>query len=75
MLEDWKKIKILHVSKFVLYNIVTGFLLLLFGDEYTTRFWLTFSIMVTLILTLGLKVLLATIYLLTYRICGSDNTK
>lgn len=32
MLDDWKKIKIIHVSKFVLYNLMVGFLLLLFGD-------------------------------------------
>lgn len=73
MTDDWKKIKILHVSKFVLYNIVVGFILLIFGDEYVARFWLTFAIMILLVVTLGIKVIMATIYLLSYRFCVNNN--
>lgn len=32
MVDEWKMIKLLHVSKFVLYNIVVGFLLILYGN-------------------------------------------
>lgn len=72
MVDDWKKIKFLHVSKFVLYNIVVGFILLIFGDEYVARFWITFLIMILLTVTLGIKVILATIYLLSYRCCVNN---
>lgn len=67
MADDWKKIKLIHVSKFVLYNLVVGFLLLLFGDLYVIRFWLTFAIMILLGFTLAIKVILGGIYLLCYR--------
>jgi hypothetical protein len=61
----------MHVSKFVLYNLVVGFLLILFGDNYVIRFWFTFGIMVLLGFTLAIKVLIGSIYLLIYRCCGS----
>jgi hypothetical protein len=61
----------MHVSKFVLYNLVVGFLLILFGDNYVIRFWFTFGIMVLLGFTLAIKVLIGSVYLLIYRCCGS----
>lgn len=71
MMDDWKKIKLIHVSKFVLYNILVAFLLLLFGDNYVVRFWMTFSIMILLGTTLVFKVLLGAVYLIGYRLCKS----
>lgn len=72
MVDDWKKIKFIHVSKFVLYNIVVAFILLIFGDEYVARFWITFLIMILLAVTLGIKAILATIYLISYRCCVNN---
>lgn len=71
MMDDWKKIKFIHVSKFVLYNILVAFFLLLFGDNYVVRFWMTFSIMILLGTTLVFKVLLGAIYLIGYKLCKS----
>lgn len=67
MMDDWKKIKLIHVSKFVLYNIVIAFLLLLFGDMYVVRFGITFGIMILIGVTQLLKVIPGSIYLLLYR--------
>jgi hypothetical protein len=65
----------MHVSKFVLYNLVVGFLLILFGDNYVIRFWFTFGIMVLLGFTLAIKVLIGSVYLLIYRCCGSISAR
>jgi|LakMenEpi03Aug12_release.lakeMendotaPanAssembly.Ray.scaffolds.fasta_scaffold4423301_1 hypothetical protein len=65
----------MHVSKFVLYNLVVGFFLILFGDNYVIRFWFTFGIMVLLGFTLAIKVLIGSIYLLIYRCCGSVTSR
>lgn len=71
MMEDWKKIKILHVSKFVLYNMVVAFLLLLFGDIYVVRFYITLAIMCLLGGSLSIKVFMGAIYLIKYRCYSS----
>lgn len=67
MMDDWKKIRLVHVSKFVLYNTLVAFFLLLFGDDYVIRFWMTFCIMILLGSTLVFKVSLGAIYLIYYR--------
>lgn len=72
MMDDWKKIKLIHVSKFVLYNILVAFFLLLFcGNNYVGRFWMTFAIMILLGITLVFKVLLGALYLIGYKCCKS----
>ena len=68
--DNWKKIKFLHVSKFVFYNSIFGFVFIMLADTYILRFILTFVIMVILGLTLFLKVFLGLIYIIQYR-CGS----
>ncbi len=71
MMDDWKKIKLIHVSKFVLYNVIVAFILILEGDNYVLRFWMTFSIMILLGVTLFFKVFLGAIYLIGYKCCKS----
>lgn len=63
----------MHVSKFVIYNIVIGLLLILFGDAYVVRFWLTFGVMVVLFITLAIKVLFGVTYLIGYRCSSPKN--
>jgi hypothetical protein len=65
----------MHVSKFVLYNLVAGFLLILYGNLYVIRFWLTFAIMIILGVTLSLKVFLGAVYLICYRITPTSSAK
>ena len=69
--ESWRTIKLLHVGKYVFWNIVTAFILLSVGNDNVPRFFLTYVIMVILIFTLFLKVFLGTIYLLKYK-CQSE---
>lgn len=64
---NWKKIRILHVCKFVFWNSVFGFILLLLADSYVIRFYLTFIIMAILGLTLFLKVFIGFIYIIIYK--------
>jgi hypothetical protein len=74
-MDDWKKIKLIHVSKFIFWNAAVAFVLLLFGSDYLIKFWVTFSIMIALLLTLGLKVFIGSIYLITYRLCGRPKSR
>lgn len=73
--DNWKKIKIIHVSKMVFWNAVVGFLLLFFANSYVTRFWLTFVVMIILGATLTIKVLIGLIFIIKYKCCcNSSNT-
>lgn len=71
---SWKKIKYIHVFKFVFWNIIMAAVLLSVGggqdkESFTPRFYLTLGIMCLLAFTLLMKVLLGTIYMIQYR-CG-----
>lgn len=67
--DSWKKIKIVHVVKLVFYNGVAGFILLFLGNDYQTRFYITFVIMILLAFTMLVKVILAIVYLVGYKCC------
>ena len=73
--DNWKKIKILHVCKFVFWNSAFGFVIILLSDTYVVRFYLTFVIMVVLGFTLFLKILIGLIYIFKYscsRCCNRE---
>jgi hypothetical protein len=70
-MEDWKKIKLIHVSKFVFWNSIVAFVLLLFGNDYIVRFWITFGIMVALLGSLSIKIFIGFLYLIKYRLCST----
>jgi hypothetical protein len=74
-MDDWKKIKLIHVSKFIFWNAIVAFVLLLFGSDYIFKFWVTFSIMVALLVTLGLKVLIGSFYIICYKLCGHTKVR
>ena len=71
---SWKKIKYIHVFKFIFWNIVAAAIMLSNGggqdiESYEPRFYLTLVIMILLAFTLFIKVFLGTIYMFRYR-CG-----
>ena len=70
--EVWRKIKIIHVAKYIFWNCVIAFILMTLANEYIPRFILTYIIMIILALTLLIKVILGLIYLLIYK-CTSQN--
>ena len=64
--ETWSVIRLLHVGKYMFWNIIVGILLLTLGAEYITRFLVTFFIMIILGVTLFIKVALGIYYLMVY---------
>jgi hypothetical protein len=58
----------LEVCKFVLYNIVTIFLLSYFGDCYEIRFWIIYVIVAFVVLNLTIKTIISSIYLIKHKI-------
>ena len=64
--DNWKKIKILHVCKFVFWNSVSGFILVLLAETYVVRFYLTFGIMGILGFFLTAKIVIGLIYIIKY---------
>lgn len=76
--DNWKKIKIVHVSKLIIWNGIVGFILLSLSNSYATRFYVTYAIMVLLAFTMLIKVFLAVTYLFSYKCCrkpkGRNNT-
>jgi len=67
-------IKLLHVSKYVFWNILVAFMLLTAGGDAIPRFYVTYIIMIILAFTLVLKIFLAIIYLIKYK-CKSEKVK
>jgi hypothetical protein len=69
ILDSWKIIRTIHVGKLVFWNVITAGLLIHFGSDYLIRFYLTFALMVIIGGTMLLKVLLAVVYYVYYKIC------
>jgi hypothetical protein len=66
ILETWKVIKFLYVAKLIFWNVLVGGVLLHFGNDFVTRFFITFGIMILLAVTLFVKVFLSVIYYCGY---------
>ena len=64
--ETWSVIRLLHVGKYLLWNIIAGILLLTLGSEYISRFIVTFVIMLILGITLFVKTAIGMYYLIVY---------
>ena len=65
--ETWKRIKFIHVSKYIFWNSIISFILMTLANDYTDRFILTYVIMVILASTLFLKVIIGIIYMIKYK--------
>ena len=63
----WKLLKFIHVFKYVFWNIVVAAVLLTLGGNYQTRFWVTFGMVIMIGGSVGLKVVVAIIYMLIYK--------
>lgn len=66
---SWKIIKTIHVAKLVFWNVVVAGLLIHWGSNYLVRFYLTFALMIIIAFTMALKVVLAILYYIYYKVC------
>ena len=64
----WKLLKFVHVFKYVFWNIIVAAVLLSLGSNYQTRFWVTFGMVVMIGGSVGLKVFVALVYMMLYKI-------
>jgi len=64
--DSWKLIKIVHVVKYVVWNVILGVVLLTLGASYTPRFFVTIIMVVLIGVSMSVKVLLACFYMLVY---------
>ena len=68
---NWKKIKMIHVSKYVFYNSLIAFVLLaVSGRQVILQMKITLGIMVILGLVVVIKVFCGIIYLIKYKGCS-----
>ena len=65
--DSWKLIKMVHVAKYVFWNVVVGVFLLSFGSSYVPRFFITFGIVILMAASIGIKIIVAVIYLIGYK--------
>jgi len=68
MEENWQRIKMVEVCKYLVFNIGFGFVFIILGNLYAPRFYLTFGIVVIIAFTFLIKVLIAFVYMIQYRI-------
>lgn len=70
--DSWRLIKFVHVSKYVVWNILLSALLLTLGANYGPRFYVTVIMIGIIGATMSLKIVVAVIYMMIYRCktCG-----
>lgn len=66
--DTWKLIKFVHVSKYVFWNIVASVVLLSLGASYTPKFFITIIVVVVMAASLGIKIFIALVYMLRYKL-------
>lgn len=73
----WKLLKFLHVTKYVVWNIVFASILLTLGSNYTARFFVTIIMVVIIGMSMSLKVFVGIIYMFYYKCksCSFGNKK
>ena len=70
MLSSWKLIKMIHVFKFVMWNIIVAAVLLTLGADSHQRFWVTFALVCLIVSTQAIKVFIGILYMFYYRCTG-----
>lgn len=75
LLNSWRTIKYIHVSKYVIWNVIIGAVLLTLGANYVTRFWVTFGMVCLILSTMGIKVFVGIMYMVFYRCSGPSVRK
>jgi chitin synthase len=73
--DTWKLIKFVHVSKYVLWNIIVGVVILSFGSSYSPRFFITIIVVAIMGSSLSIKILIGILYMIKYKmsnctLCG-----
>lgn len=64
--ESWKMIKFVHVSKYVIWNVIVATTLLTLGANYIPRFFVTFALVGIIGASMSIKVLVGVLYMLSY---------
>jgi len=59
-------IKFVHVSKYVIWNIILSAVLLTLGNDYLYRFFVTFALVVIIGVSMLVKVVIGSFYLVFY---------
>lgn len=75
--DSWKLIKFVHVSKYVIWNIILSVVLLSLGSSYTPRFFITIIIVGLMASSLGVKIIVGMLYVIKYKManclcCGPE---
>lgn len=69
--EEWRLLKFVHISKYVIWNIILASVLLTLGEGYATKFWVTFGMVCLIGSTMAIKVFVGIFYFLVYK-CRSN---
>ncbi len=69
--DGWKLIKFVHVSKYVFWNIIISTVLLSLGNSYIPRFYITIVIVFVMAFSLTIKILVAIIYMIRYKLSNN----
>lgn len=65
--ESWRQIRLIYVFKFLFWNIFFGIIFVSMGSTISTRFFITFVIMILLGSTLAIKAFIGVGYLIYFR--------
>lgn len=76
ILDSWRLIKYMHVSKYVFWNIIATAVFISLGQATTTRFWATFFLVIVIVLSVGMKAIIGFFYMVSYKCrCSSPTNK
>lgn len=64
--ESWKMIKFIHISKYVIWNVILSTCLLTLGSSFIPRFFVTFVIVILIGVTMSVKVIVGVFYMIIY---------
>lgn len=64
----WYLIKYIHVGKFIIWNVIIGVILLMVGSDFQPKFFITIIMVSIITLTLSIKIIIAMIYMISYKI-------
>lgn len=65
--ESWKLIKMVHVVKYVIWNIILSAVLLTLGAGYKTRFYVSLAILGLIAISFFIKAAVSIIYMSVYK--------
>jgi hypothetical protein len=71
---SWKLIKMVHVAKYVIWNVVLSAVLLTLGAGYKTRFYVSLAVLGLIAVSFSVKALVGIAYMIVYKcknLCSS----